>query len=108
VRENRSQVPREEYDGVLLEMLISEVGKMSISFFLSIVPLESSLPSPFIDSRGGYGLQQNPRGALEKKAGRAQWALLWRRAPVRVGHPWGVVVMSMMGRRDTLGAVEDV
>jgi hypothetical protein len=33
VRENRSQVPREEYDGVLLEMLISEVGKMSISFF---------------------------------------------------------------------------
>jgi hypothetical protein len=43
---------------------------------------------------------------LEKKAGQALWALLWRRALVRAGHPWGVVVM--MGRQDILGAVEDV
>jgi hypothetical protein len=44
-----------EYNGVLLEMLISEVGEMSVLFVrpLSSVPLESSLPSPFIGSRGG-------------------------------------------------------
>jgi hypothetical protein len=43
---------------------------------------------------------------LEKKAGWALWALLWRRALVRAGHPWGVVVM--MGWQHILGAVEDV
>jgi hypothetical protein len=52
-RGNRSQVSKKEYNGVLLEMLISEVGKMSILFFRLSSSLESSLPSPFIDSRGG-------------------------------------------------------
>jgi hypothetical protein len=55
-RGSRSQVSKKEYNGVLLEMLISEVGEMSVLFFrppLSVLPPESSLPSPFIDSRGG-------------------------------------------------------
>jgi hypothetical protein len=52
-RGNRSQVSKKEYNGVLLEILISEVGKMSILFFRLSSSLESSLPSPFIDSRGG-------------------------------------------------------
>jgi hypothetical protein len=43
-RENQSQVSREEYDGVLLEMLISEVGKMSISFFHLSSPWKAPCP----------------------------------------------------------------
>jgi hypothetical protein len=45
---------------------------------------------------------------LEEKAERALSVLLWRRAPVHAGHPWGVVVMLMTGRRGIRGAVEDV
>jgi hypothetical protein len=53
-RWNWFQVSKKEYNGVLLEMLISEVGKMSVSFFCCpSFSLESALPSPFIDSRGG-------------------------------------------------------
>jgi hypothetical protein len=52
-----SQVSKEEYYGVLLEMLISEAWEMLVlffSFFLcSSPPSESSLSSPFIDLRGG-------------------------------------------------------
>jgi hypothetical protein len=45
---------------------------------------------------------------LEEKAERALSVLLWRRAPVHAGHPWGIVVMLMMGRRDIRGAAEDM
>jgi hypothetical protein len=45
---------------------------------------------------------------LEEKAKRALLVLLWRRALVHVRHPWAVVVMLMMGRRDIQSAVEDV
>jgi hypothetical protein len=37
---------------------------------------------------------------LEEKAKRALLVLLWRRAPVHAGHPWGIMVMLMMGRWD--------
>jgi hypothetical protein len=90
---------RKEYNGVLLEMLISKEGKMSVSF--SCRPSSSPgelLALPF------YTL----RGALEEKAERALSVLLWRRAPVHAGHPWGVVVMLTTGRRDIWGAAEDV
>jgi hypothetical protein len=58
-RGSRPQVSKKEYNRVLLEMLISEVGEMS-RFLSSVVrrpssvllfPLECSLPSRFIDSR---------------------------------------------------------
>jgi hypothetical protein len=45
---------------------------------------------------------------LEEKAKRALTVLLWRRAPVRAGHPWGIVVMLTTGRQDVRGAVVDV
>jgi hypothetical protein len=45
---------------------------------------------------------------LEEKAKRALLVLLWRRAPVRAGHPWGVVVMLMTGQRDIRSAAVDV
>jgi hypothetical protein len=45
---------------------------------------------------------------LEEKAKRALSVLLWRRASVRAGHPWGVMVMLMMGRRDIRSAIVDV
>jgi hypothetical protein len=45
---------------------------------------------------------------LEEKAKQALSVLLWRRAPVRVGHPWGVVVMLMTGWWDIRSAVVDV
>jgi hypothetical protein len=45
---------------------------------------------------------------LEEKAVRILLALLWQRALVHAGHPWGVVVMLMMGRRYIRGAIEDV
>jgi hypothetical protein len=41
-------------------MLISEVGKMSISFFRLSSSLESSLPSPFIDSRHSFSNRTGP------------------------------------------------
>jgi hypothetical protein len=108
-RGNRSQVSKKEYNGVLLEMLISKVGKMSVLFFrCPSFSLESALPSPFIDSREGQGLQQTLGGALEEKAERALSVLLWRRAPVCAGHLWDVVVMLMTGRRDIWGAAEYV
>jgi hypothetical protein len=34
---------------------------------------------------------------LEEKAKRALSVLLWRRAPVRASHPWGVVPMLTAG-----------
>jgi hypothetical protein len=55
-RGSRSQVSKKEYNGVLLEMLISEVGRCLSCFSVLRCPSsppESSLPSPFIDSRGG-------------------------------------------------------
>jgi hypothetical protein len=80
---------------VLLEMLITE--------------LENSLPSPFIDTREGSRFTTKTLGDdLEKKARWALWALLWRRALERADHPWGAVVMLMMGQGNILGAVEDV
>jgi hypothetical protein len=45
---------------------------------------------------------------LKEKAEWVLLALLWRRAPVNAGHPWGVMVMLMMGRRYIRGAAEDV
>jgi hypothetical protein len=45
---------------------------------------------------------------LEEKAERVLLVSLWRRAPVHAGHPWGVVVMLMMGRRYIRGVTEDV
>jgi hypothetical protein len=45
---------------------------------------------------------------LEEKAKRALLVLLGRRAPVRADHPWGVVVMLMMGRQDIRSAAVDV
>jgi hypothetical protein len=55
-RGSRSQVSKKEYNRVLLEMLILEVEEMSVLFFYPLLfirpSLESSLPSPFIDSRG--------------------------------------------------------
>jgi hypothetical protein len=45
---------------------------------------------------------------LEEKAKGALLVLLWRRAPVHAGHPWGVVVMLMIGRRDIWSAAVDV
>jgi hypothetical protein len=86
-------------------MLIAEVEKTSV-FVLS---LENSLPSPFIDTRGGPRFTTKTLGDdLEKKAGWALWVLPWRCALVRADHPWSIVVMLMMGRGDILGAVEDV
>jgi hypothetical protein len=45
---------------------------------------------------------------LEEKAEWVLLALLWRRAPVHAGHPWGVVVVLMMGQRYIQDALEDV
>jgi hypothetical protein len=89
----------------LLEMLIAEVEKTSVL----CSSLENSLPSPFIDTRGGSRFTTKILGDdLEKKAGWALWALLWRCALEHADHPWDVVVMLMMGRGDILGAIEDV
>jgi hypothetical protein len=57
-RGNRSQVSRKEYNGVLLEMLISEVEKMSIFVVLC---LENPLPSLFIESSEGRGVPKTLR-----------------------------------------------
>jgi hypothetical protein len=58
---SQSQVSKKEHNGMLLEMLISEVEKcIAILSFILRRPLsvichllECSLPSPFIDSRRG-------------------------------------------------------
>jgi ribosomal protein L24E len=54
-----------------LEMLISKVGKMSISFFSSIV-LGEFLALPFYRLKGRVRFTTKPRGALVDKA---EWAL---------------------------------
>jgi hypothetical protein len=70
-RENRSQVSKKEYNGVLLEMLISEAGKMSISFFPSAVLPRELLALPFYRLKGRVRFTTNPRGVLVDKVERA-------------------------------------
>jgi hypothetical protein len=55
----------------LKEMLISEVGKMSISFFSSVIPPGELLALPLYRLKERVRFTTNPRGALEEKAGRA-------------------------------------
>jgi hypothetical protein len=52
-------------------MLISEVGKMSISFFSSVIPPGELLALPLYRLKERVRFTTNPRGALEEKAGRA-------------------------------------
>jgi hypothetical protein len=64
------QVSKKEYNGVLLEMLISEVWEMSILFFcplLSVVPPGELLTLPFYRLKGRIRLTTNPRRCLGGK-----------------------------------------
>jgi hypothetical protein len=66
-RGSQSQVSKKEYNGVSLEMLISQVWEMSALFFrplLSIVPLGELLALPFYTLKGRIRLAINPRRCL--------------------------------------------
>jgi hypothetical protein len=81
-----------------------EVSHFSVFFCPSSGEL---LALPFYRLKGRIRLTTNPRRCLGE-GGATLLLLLWRRAPVHAGHPWGVMVMLMMGRQYIWGAAEDV
>jgi hypothetical protein len=71
-------------------------------------PLESSLPSPFIDSRGGSRFTTNPRGCLGGEGGTGTVGVAVATWPGACRPSLGRHGDVMMGQWDILGAVEDV
>jgi hypothetical protein len=71
-RGNQSQVSKKEYNGVLLEMLISEVERRSILFsrrsLFVLLPREL-LALPFYRLKGRIRLTTNPRRCLGGEGG---------------------------------------
>jgi uncharacterized protein YigA (DUF484 family) len=103
-RGNRSQVSKKEYNGELLEMLISEVWQKCgrrLSCFVRRPPIEL-LALPFYRLKGRV---TDPRRCLGGKDEASAVGVAVATCPVRAGHLGGVVVM---GRRDIGSAAVDV
>jgi hypothetical protein len=108
---SRSQVSKKEYNGVLLEMLISEVWEISILFFrplLSVVPLGELLALSFYRLKGRIRLTTNPRRCLGGEGEASTVDVAVATCPGACRPSLGVMVMLMTRRRDIRSTIVDV